>query len=169
MDSVRACDGRFRQLPQVSSFQQIICFVAFGLELAVAELGIGRFAELLHDAVCFFLLTEGAQHSGKLELRRLLLGLERNRFPQAGQCFLRFSQFSQHESELILRVEIFRFPGGSKLKFRLCLGVIAQSPVHHAEQDVPRRIIRFLAHIILGRATRVSKCGYIHQRLDLRE
>ena len=70
---------------------------------------------------------------------------------------------------MILRVEIFRFPGGSKLKFRLCLGVITQSPVHHAEQHMSRNIVRFLAHIIFSRRTRFSECGYIHKRLHLRE
>ena len=127
------------------------------------------FPELLNDLVC--LLRSGQESAAqppagtgptypRVSARQLSADW--------GRACSGFPMRRQNEPELISSLKIVGRPGGSKLKFRLCLRVIAQSPVHHAEQDVPRGIVRFLAHVIAGRRKRISICGYVHQRLDLR-
>src|ERR1700724_2253996 len=94
---------------------------------------------LLRDSVSvvFRVLAESTEYRRKLELSRLIAWIERDGFPELGQGFVRLSELSQNEPELIASLEIFRSFGDSKFKFRLRLGVITQTSIDHTEQDVP--------------------------------
>ena len=116
-----------RRFCRLAGLQQIIRLDALGGQLAVAELVSCCLPELLDDLRCLLVWPRERSTAASWNCADLSPGFSATAFRNWGSASIGLSHAGQNEPELISSLKIVGRPGGSKLKFRLCLGVIAQS------------------------------------------